>query len=63
MMFERIMFERFMFVMFESDLSLRSYLKILSIGQSEQSERYTIRRLFLPSVDSYGGGAGLSCTF
>ena len=46
-------------MMFESDLSLRSYLKILSIGQSEQSERYTIRRLFLPSVDSYGGGRGV----
>ena len=57
------MFERFILMMFESDLSLRSYLKILSIGQSEQSERYTIRRLFLPSVDSYGGAWGCRVPF
>ena len=31
----------------------------ISLEQSEQSERYTIRRLFLPSVNSYGGGRGV----
>ena len=38
-------------------------MKIVAPEQSEQSERYTIRRLFLPSVlpsvNSYGGRGGV----
>jgi len=71
-MFERFMFERFMFVMFERFVcdvcSIYTFVSIsISLGQSERSElserseRYNIRRRFLPSVDSYGGGAGLGC--